>query len=153
MVVVLAVVLVVSLTVVSLDVVLLVVIVIGGLVRVLLVARDVELAGVVEVVRNVVLDVLDLNLLVVLLLLLDVEVELLLSGLQDVVEGPGDVEDTGGGEDLGPVLFCLLGSSTSSRSLQGPTGAAVTLSSTVSQGPKGPIKGPVELSPRPARMF
>ena len=106
MVVVLAVVLVVSLTVVSLDVVLLVVIVIGGLVRVLLVARDVELAVVVEVVRNVVLDVLDLNLLVVLLLLLDVEVELLLSGLQDVVEGPGDVEDTGGGEDLGPVLFC-----------------------------------------------
>ena len=42
MVVVLAVVLVVSLTVVSLDVVLLVVIVIGGLVRVLLVARDVD---------------------------------------------------------------------------------------------------------------
>ena len=147
---VLAVVLVVSLTVVSLDVVLLVVIVIGGLVRVLLVARDVELAVVVEVVRNVVLDVLDLNLLVVLLLLLDVEVELLLSGLQDVVEGPGDVEDTGGGEDLGPVLFCLL---VSSWSLQGPTGAAVTLSSTVSQGPKGPIKGPVELLLRPARIF
>ena len=114
----------------------------GLLVGVLLVVLDVVLLILLVVLRVVVVVVL----LVVLLVLLVVEIELLLSGLQDVVEGPGDVDDVGGeaGRDLGRDLFLLLGSSASSSSswlFQGPTGAAVTLSLTVSQGPKGPMKG------------
>ena len=51
----------------------------------------------------------------VLLLLLAVEVELLLPGLQDVVEGPEDVDEAAGEEArvLGRDLFLLLNSSSS----------------------------------------
>ena len=72
--------------------------------------------GVLLVVLLVV--VLVVVLLVVLFVLFVVEVDLLLSGLQDVVEGPGDVEEAGGGEgrNLGRVLFLLLGSSDTSCS-------------------------------------
>ena len=51
----------------------------------------------------------------VLLLLLAIEVELLLSGLLDVVEGPGDVDEAAGEEArvLGRDLFLLLNSSSS----------------------------------------